>query len=140
MQGTDKLFLVYRPLFHKANGRQQLILTAKMTGISWSRYLKATDEHEGETFTITILSETIDDIISGSMVKGYVYRMSVVSIRGQLVIQTDLSDLGEQLFQTVSSQTYSLSRIDLFSRNGEIPSIRQGFALSTYMDATNSSI
>uniref|UniRef100_A0A8H7XPX8 L-tyrosine decarboxylase C-terminal domain-containing protein n=1 Tax=Psilocybe cubensis TaxID=181762 RepID=A0A8H7XPX8_PSICU len=78
MQGTDTLFLVYRPLFHKANSRKQLIIAAKMSGIHWARYLKAREDHPEEIFTMTIPSTTIEEIVSGQKTKGYIYWQGTV--------------------------------------------------------------
>lgn len=94
MQGTDKLFLIYRPLFHKTNARQQLILTAKIPGIQWVRYLKAREEHPDEIFSLTIPSATIDEIISGRKAKCYIYWMSVAVGCMKVVSQAKYSNRG----------------------------------------------
>ncbi|KAF8962310.1 PLP-dependent transferase [Flammula alnicola] len=88
MQGTDKLFLVYTPLFHKANGRQQLIISAEMIeGVHWSRYVKDKDAHPNETFTFSIPSATIAEILQKETVEGYVYR------RGTVVFECTLCNI-----------------------------------------------
>lgn len=75
MQGTDALFLVYRPLFHKANGRQQLIITAGMTeGLDWIRYVNARDAHPDEVFVLSVPVATIEEILSQPNVHGFIYR------------------------------------------------------------------
>ncbi|KAF9477346.1 PLP-dependent transferase [Pholiota conissans] len=88
MQGTDKLFLVYRPLFHRENGRQQLILSADMTkDAQWKRYLDDKEAHAHEIFTISIPSTTIEDIVGNTTVDGYMYR------RGTIVQHCTLSNI-----------------------------------------------
>jgi len=81
MQGTDQLFLVYRPQFYKTNGRQQLILTADFSqSYLWTRYINDKDAHDSETFTLNIPGATIETILSSKVVKGYVYRRYVLGV------------------------------------------------------------
>jgi hypothetical protein len=74
MQGTDKLFLIYRPLFHKANTRQQLIISADMASLQWTRYLNTKDAHPNDVFTYNIPFATIEDIVTNTTIDGYIYR------------------------------------------------------------------
>ncbi|KAF8198646.1 group II decarboxylase [Pholiota molesta] len=78
MQGTDKLFLIYRPLFHKANARQQLIISADMASLQWTRYLNTKDAHPNDVFTYNIPFATIEDIVTNTTIDGYIYRKGTV--------------------------------------------------------------
>ncbi|TFK24917.1 hypothetical protein FA15DRAFT_704219 [Coprinopsis marcescibilis] len=66
MQGTDRLFLAYRPLFHKANSRQQLILEVAVPNhAQQTKYLELKREHPNAIFTLTTKSEVVlDDLRS----------------------------------------------------------------------------
>ncbi|KAI0266860.1 PLP-dependent transferase [Gloeopeniophorella convolvens] len=53
MQGTDKIYLVYRPLFRKANGRFQLILSAQIANaVQRAAYTKARAQHPSAVYTL----------------------------------------------------------------------------------------
>ncbi|KAI0264692.1 PLP-dependent transferase [Gloeopeniophorella convolvens] len=59
MQGTDQLYLVYRPLFRKANGRFQLILTASLADErQWEDFLRLRTERRDMVFTLSTEQET----------------------------------------------------------------------------------
>lgn len=66
MQGVDKLYLVYRPLFHHANGRQQLILRADVTDVhAWRRYQAAKKSNPDSVYTLqTATKLTIDEVVN----------------------------------------------------------------------------
>jgi len=65
MQGHDKIFLTYRPLFHRANGRAQLILTADIANpLAMHQYKHAREHHPDAIYTCTTAHvTTLDDII-----------------------------------------------------------------------------
>ncbi|KAG2005933.1 group II decarboxylase [Coprinopsis cinerea AmutBmut pab1-1] len=71
MQGTDRLFLAYRPFFFKANGRQQLILEvpvpsdANQQESGWSAYRKARKENPNALFTLKTSRIRIDELLHG---------------------------------------------------------------------------
>ncbi|KAI5888048.1 PLP-dependent transferase [Schizophyllum commune H4-8] len=68
MQGTDKLFLAYRPVFNHVNGRQQLILSVGAVDLAaWERYVEAVSRHPGEIYTLrTSTQTTLDDIVKNA--------------------------------------------------------------------------
>ncbi|KAF5326606.1 hypothetical protein D9611_000881 [Ephemerocybe angulata] len=68
VQGTDRLFLAYRPLFHKANGRQQLILEVDVPDrAQWAAYLEARTEHPNAIFELWTRPTpvTIEQLLQG---------------------------------------------------------------------------
>ena len=53
MQGTEQLYLTYRPLFNHANGRQQVILrVGEMPSDAWEKYKAAVAKFPGSTYTL----------------------------------------------------------------------------------------
>ncbi|KAF4616928.1 hypothetical protein D9613_008569 [Agrocybe pediades] len=85
MQGTDQLFLVYRPHFYDGNGRQQLILTCEFAeGSQLSRYLNDREAHKDEIYTLNIPAITIDTILLSKFVKGFVYRKGTVVLECEI--------------------------------------------------------
>ncbi|KAI0653091.1 pyridoxal phosphate-dependent transferase [Cubamyces menziesii] len=66
MQGHEALYLVYRPLFHHANGRQQLILAARFSDPAQaSIYKELQHDNPGLTFELSTDKETtVGDILS----------------------------------------------------------------------------
>lgn len=75
-QGTGRLFLAYQPTFHKANGRQQLILEVEVRDmVQWSAYQAAREEHPNAVFELWTEPEpiTIEKILEGGEVRCSVY-------------------------------------------------------------------
>lgn len=72
MQGTDKIFLAYQPLFHKANGRQQLILEVDMPEEAHRHaYQTARKAHPNDIFTLSTsraLPITMDDFLEAPLI------------------------------------------------------------------------
>ncbi|PPR01984.1 hypothetical protein CVT24_011111 [Panaeolus cyanescens] len=76
MQGTELIYLVYRPLFHKANGRQQLILKVQPSLDSeneWAAYMRAKSFFPEDTFTFFVETETLENILESGQLTGYIY-------------------------------------------------------------------
>ncbi|KAL1728700.1 hypothetical protein EV714DRAFT_252348, partial [Schizophyllum commune] len=67
LQGTNHPYLVYRPLFHHANGRQQLILSVgDIEKGPWAKVKDAMAKHPDAVFKMQTSSETtIDHILGG---------------------------------------------------------------------------
>jgi hypothetical protein len=70
MQGTDKLFLVYQPHFHKANGRFQLILEVSIDKVAMNSYVKARAAHPGEVYKLETEHTTIAELLETHSVSG----------------------------------------------------------------------
>lgn len=76
MQGTDRLFLVYQPTFHKANGRQQLILEVEVRDIAqWHAYQAARAGHPYAVFELWTRPQpvTIEELLGGRDVPCFVF-------------------------------------------------------------------
>ncbi|KAL1690592.1 pyridoxal phosphate-dependent transferase [Schizophyllum commune] len=53
MQGTEQLYLTYRPLFNHANGRQQVILrVGEVASDAWEKYKAAVAKFPGSVYTV----------------------------------------------------------------------------------------
>lgn len=67
MQGTDELYLVYRPLFHHANGRQQLILSVgDVDADAWAKCKTAMSTNPGAIYEVqTSTATTLDKLLDG---------------------------------------------------------------------------
>ena len=64
MQGTDKLHLVYLPHFHKAAGRQHLIISADISPKIMNQYKAVLQKNPGQVvFLRNKVPATIQDII-----------------------------------------------------------------------------
>ncbi|KAJ7622127.1 PLP-dependent transferase, partial [Roridomyces roridus] len=77
MQGggaEDELYLVYRPCFHRANGRRQVILRAGIQDARRQReFQEAREECPDGVFMLATAEEmTLEDILSGTSVSGVV--------------------------------------------------------------------
>ena len=90
LQGVEKLFLVYRPLFHHANGRRQLIISAEFADATQRvAYKAAKATHPSLTFELrTSENMTVEDILSGKSVVNCVCRRRDQS---HVNAETDLS-------------------------------------------------
>ncbi|KAL1708932.1 pyridoxal phosphate-dependent transferase [Schizophyllum commune] len=68
MQGTDRLFLAYRPVFNHINGRQQLILSiGAVEPAAWEKYVDAVSSHPGEIYMLrTSTHTTLDEIVKNA--------------------------------------------------------------------------
>ncbi|KAH9884501.1 PLP-dependent transferase [Cubamyces lactineus] len=74
MQGSDNLYLVYRPLFYHANGRQQLILAASFSDPTQAAQYKALRlAHPDLTFELsTDQKTTVGDLLRSRQIVGNV--------------------------------------------------------------------
>jgi hypothetical protein len=74
MQGTDKLFLVYQPLFHKVNSKYQLIVSAEISDdAAWQRYREARANDPSAVATVrTAEDTTLDKIIEAGQFEGII--------------------------------------------------------------------
>lgn len=70
MQGTDKLFLVFKPYFHKANGRFQLILCATINKDAWDSYLKARVAQPSAVYTLITQEGILTDMVTAGSFAG----------------------------------------------------------------------
>lgn len=52
VQGTDKIYLIHMPMFHLANHRRQLIVSAKIPPEAMQKYVDAKNAHPNETFIL----------------------------------------------------------------------------------------
>lgn len=71
VQGTDRLFLAYQPTFHKANGRQQLILEVEVQDMAqWNAYQAARAGHPYAVFELCTRPRpvTIGELLEGGEV------------------------------------------------------------------------
>ena len=67
MQGTEQLYLTYRPLFNHANGRQQVILrVGEVASDAWEKYKAAVAKFPGSVYTVRTSSPmTMEQILKG---------------------------------------------------------------------------
>ncbi|KAI0267000.1 PLP-dependent transferase [Gloeopeniophorella convolvens] len=74
MQGTDQLFLTYRPLFRKANGRLQLIVSATFADArEWKEYLMYRNRFPDSVFSINTEGQVLlSDILRHQTLKGVI--------------------------------------------------------------------
>lgn len=70
MQGTNKLFLVHQPYFHKANGRFQLILEVLIDKVAMNSYVKARAANPGEVYKLETEHTTIAELLETRSVSG----------------------------------------------------------------------
>jgi hypothetical protein len=77
MQGTDKLFLVYEPLFHKANSKYQLIMSADILDTaSRMSYKEARATNSSAVVEVrTVEDTTLDKIIEDGGFNGVISGM-----------------------------------------------------------------
>ncbi|EMD41726.1 hypothetical protein CERSUDRAFT_102127 [Gelatoporia subvermispora B] len=59
IQGTDKMYLVYRPQFYNANGRSQVILSVDVDVESFARYRGVKVQNPDETYVLST-QENVD--------------------------------------------------------------------------------
>ncbi|TFK37682.1 PLP-dependent transferase, partial [Crucibulum laeve] len=73
MQGTDKIHLVYQPLFHMANSKQQLILSADITNPKErSAYISAKKTNPDKVITLRTTPQTLGDIVDSEAFGGQI--------------------------------------------------------------------
>ncbi|KAJ7617819.1 PLP-dependent transferase [Roridomyces roridus] len=72
IQGSEDLYLSYRPRFHDENGRRQIILQVKMQDSKrQAEYKKARDANTGEVFRFATANKiTLDGILTGGTFDG----------------------------------------------------------------------
>ncbi|KAJ7056389.1 PLP-dependent transferase [Mycena amicta] len=72
MQGASDLYLAYRPLFHNANGRQQVILHAKIQSEERQQeYQRARSANPGDVYKLaTSAKTTMEQILENMEFKG----------------------------------------------------------------------
>ena len=92
MQGTDQLFLAYRPVFNHINGRQQLILSiGAVEPAAWEKYVDAVSSHPGEIYTLRTSTQTTLDEIVKNADKGFTGDISGPCVAAFLSSQTSLT-------------------------------------------------
>jgi hypothetical protein len=93
--GSDKIFLVYQPLFHKANGRSQLILSATIADSDLEAYQDARKSRPDATFTCrTAKDTTLEHLIQSDRLEvkiesNWVFRTGVMESVSFLLFSFD---------------------------------------------------
>lgn len=93
--GSDKIFLVYQPLFHKANGRSQLILSVTIANSDLEAYQDARKSRPDATFICrTAKDTTLEHIIQSDQLQvkiesNQIFRTGVIELVSLILSSVD---------------------------------------------------
>ncbi|KAJ6487082.1 PLP-dependent transferase [Mycena vitilis] len=91
VQGLDKLYLTYIPRFHKANGRQQVVLGVNIPHTMKREYKTARQAHPASVFTLkTTDLTTIEQILAHKSFKASISSEAGAHIHSGLITITDI--------------------------------------------------